>query len=110
MPLSLLSFLILIASESLATVEAVEIAEAERENGSLSFLGLQVIVAVGEDTFLDFLYSIAFLTASIILIGCTILCAVSGILRTQCGRRGSGPRETTCNSPAAQRLALVARH
>ena len=28
--------------------------------------------------------------------------AVSGILRTQCGRRGSGTRETTCNLPAAQ--------
>jgi hypothetical protein len=30
------------------------------------------------------------------LIGCTILRAVSGILRTQRGRRGSGPRETSC--------------
>ena len=44
-----------------------------------------------------------------LLIGCTILRAVSGILRTQCGRRGSGPRETTSNRPAAQLLAPVAR-
>jgi hypothetical protein len=35
------------------------------------------------------------------LIGCTILRAVSGILRTQCGRRGSGPRETICNRAVA---------
>ena len=42
--------------------------------------------------------------------------AVSGILRTQCGRRGSGTRETSCNLPAAQparprgsTLALVAQ-
>ncbi len=31
----------------------------------------------------------------IVMIGCTILRAVSGILRTQCGRRGNGPREAT---------------
>ncbi len=44
-----------------------------------------------------------------VLIGCTILRAVSGILRTQRGRRGSGPRETSCNRPAAHLLAPVAR-
>jgi hypothetical protein len=43
------------------------------------------------------------------LIGCTILRAVSGILRTQCGRCGSGPRETSCNRHVAHLLALVAR-
>jgi hypothetical protein len=38
------------------------------------------------------------------LIGCRILCAVSGILRTQCGRRGSGTRETSFIHLAPLRL------
>ena len=42
------------------------------------------------------------------LIGCTILRAVSGILRTQCGRRGSGTRETTFNAPLAPVAQLSA--
>ena len=42
------------------------------------------------------------------LIRCTILRAVSGILRTQCGRRGSGTRETTNNAPLAPVAQLSA--
>ncbi len=40
------------------------------------------------------------------VIGCTILRAVSGILRTQRGRSGSGPRRHPANSPRPRGLSL----